>query len=452
MSSLPIGSKIHLIAVGGSAMHNLAIALKENGMVVTGSDDEIYEPALSRLKKHEICPNNFGWFVENIDPTIDAVILGMHAKKDNPELIKAMELGLKIYSYPEFIYHQSQDKIRIVIAGSHGKTSTTAMILHVLKELNMDFDYLVGAQLEGFDTMVKLSEAPIIIIEGDEYLSSPIDRIPKIHHYHPHLSIITGIAWDHINVFPTFENYKEQFKIFLELHEKDANVIYYSEDQSIQEIIRSTHRSDIKWIPYRGLSINKDRNIVMQDQVFEYHLIGQHNLQNANAALLACEYLNVDFSTFLSKLNNFTGASKRLQWLAKTENGAVFLDFAHAPSKVKATTEAVKEWFENRKLIAILELHTFSSLNEDFIPQYKNTLAAADQAIVYFDAHTLEMKGMPKLSREFVEKAFAHNNILVFDNRPEFHAFLSDISKNDVTLLLMTSGNFGGYDIKTNFV
>ena len=196
---------VHLIAIGGSAMHNMAIAMHKKGFNVTGSDDEIFEPSKTRLAKLNLLPAKEGWDTNNIHKGIDAVILGMHARADNPELLKAQELGLKIYSYPEYIYEQTKDKTRIVIGGSHGKTSITAMILHVLNYHKVDCDYMVGAQLDGFDTMVKLTkEAKIAVIEGDEYLSSPIDRRPKFHLYKPNIAILSGIAWDHINVFPTF--------------------------------------------------------------------------------------------------------------------------------------------------------------------------------------------------------------------------------------------------------
>ncbi|HMR89542.1 MAG TPA: Mur ligase family protein, partial [Saprospiraceae bacterium] len=373
--------RVHFIAIGGAAMHNIALDLHAQGHLVTGSDDEIYEPSLSRLTKVGIAPKKFGWDEANITQDIDIVVLGMHAREDNPELVKSRELGLTIMSYPAFVYERSKDKQRIVIAGSHGKTTTTAMILHVLKKLGVSFDYLVGAQLEGFDRMVKLTDAPLIIIEGDEYLSSPLDRVPKIHHYKPHISVTTGIAWDHINVFPTFEVYKEQFSIYFDMIESGGTLIYYSDDEVLNEIV-SKAKGDVIKLPYTGLVKNDEMSIVFENEIYPVSIIGNHNLQNLNAARLVCLTLGINTRRFFKAIADFSGANKRLQKLNDSKDRLVFLDFAHAPSKVKATTTSVKEWYGNKKLLAVLELHTFSSLNKAFLPQYINSLAAADQAIV----------------------------------------------------------------------
>ena len=437
-------ARIHLIAIGGSAMHNMALALHSNGHSITGSDDEIYEPAFSRLKEKGLLPHP-GWHAENITPVIDAIILGMHAKKDNVELQRALELGVQIFSYPEFIYEQSKHKKRLVIAGSHGKTSTTSLVMHAFRKTGRTFDYLVGAQLEGFDLMVKLSDADTIIIEGDEYLSSPIDRVPKIHHYMPHVSIITGIAWDHINVFPTFSSYIDLFDKYIELHERNATVIVYEGDKVLMEVVKRNKRKDLSFVDYNGLAIDLEKNIIWEGKAYEYHLVVYHNLQNVHAAMLMCNAVGMASEEFLSTLADFRGASKRLQCIKSDNNSAVYLDFAHAPSKVSATTTAVKQWFGSRPLIAIFELHTFSSLNSEFLPQYKGSLDKADTAIVYFDKHTLEMKNMPELSKELVARAFQHHNLHVIDDRSVLHSYLSTLDSSDKNLLLMSSGNFGEY-------
>ena len=384
--------KIHFIAIGGAAMHNIALDMKAQGNDVTGSDDEIYEPSLSRLKEAGIAPDDFGWFPEKIHSDLDMVILGMHAKSDNPELLKALALGVKVYSYPEFVYQQSKDKKRVVVAGSHGKTTTTAMILHVLKKTGHTFDYLVGAQLDGFERMVQLTDAPLIVIEGDEYLSSPIDRVPKILHYKPHIAVITGIAWDHINVFTTFEMYQEQFLKFVDTIETYGLFIYYESDVHLKSIV--AQRPYVNHIPYETLERNGDQ-VVFENQSFPVSVIGDHNFQNMNAARLVCQQLGINYEMFFGAIRDFKGARKRLQKIAESENRVVYLDFAHAPSKVKATTDSFKHWFGEKKLLAVLELHTFSSLNPSFIPEYYGSLNASDKSVVFFNGHTLKMKKMP---------------------------------------------------------
>jgi UDP-N-acetylmuramate: L-alanyl-gamma-D-glutamyl-meso-diaminopimelate ligase len=431
--------KIHFIAIGGAAMHNIALDMKAQGNDVTGSDDEIYEPSLSRLKEAGIAPEAFGWFPEKIHGHLDMVILGMHAKSDNPELLKAVALGVKVYSYPEFVYQHSQDKKRVVVAGSHGKTTTTAMILHVLKKTGHTFDYLVGAQLDGFERMVQLTDAPLIIIEGDEYLSSPIDRIPKILHYKPDIAVITGIAWDHINVFTTFEMYQEQFLKFVDTIVADGVLIYYETDVHLKSII--AERPNGNHLAYQTLERNGEQ-VVFENQSFPVSVIGDHNFQNMNAARLVCQQLGINYDMFFGAIRDFIGASKRLQKIAESEHRVVYLDFAHAPSKVKATTDAFKHWFGEKKLLAVLELHTFSSLNPAFIPEYHDSLNAADKALVFFNVHTLKMKNMPDLDEEFITDSFGHSDIKVFTDEKLLLSYLTSEEYRMYNILLMTSGNF----------
>jgi UDP-N-acetylmuramate: L-alanyl-gamma-D-glutamyl-meso-diaminopimelate ligase len=441
--------KIHLTAVGGAAMHNIALALHQNGHQVTGSDDEIYNPAKDRLAKAGILPEAYGWFPDKITKDLDCVILGMHARKDNPELLKAQDLGVKIYSYPEFIYHHSKDKKRVVIAGSHGKTTTTSMIMHVLRYWKRDFDYLVGAMLEGFDTMVRLSDAPVMIIEGDEYLSSPIDLVPKIHHYKPDVAIITGIAWDHMNVFPTFENYVEQFAIFIQTINPKGALFYYENDEHLVAIAQN---APCRAQPYSNFenTVKRQKTYITTDKgkTIPLSVFGDHNLANMKAAYLACKEIGVSDDEFFTAIQSFKGAAKRLQILHKTKNAVAYLDFAHAPSKVKATMHAVKAQFPTRKLLACLELHTYSSLNKAFLPQYAGAMNPADQPVVFFNEHTLAMKKMPPLSIEEVKTFFNNPNLLVFTDNQLLKDFLHRQSFDNQNLLLMTSGTFVGLDLK----
>ncbi len=442
--------KVHFIAIGGSAMHNLAIALKLKGFYVTGSDDEIFEPSKGRLKKHHILPKEFGWFPEKITTELDAIILGMHAREDNPELLKAKELGVKVYSYPEYIYEQSKDKTRVVIGGSHGKTSITSMILHVLGKLNVQFDYMVGAQLDGFETMVQLTDAPVIILEGDEYLSSPIDRRPKFHLYHPNIALISGIAWDHINVFPTFENYVEQFAEFIKMIEKDGVLVYCKADMEVNKIALTTSNPDIDRIGYQtpeNVIENGVTSILMNGNKIPLEIFGDHNLQNLNGARLVCNQLKINDEQFFEAIQYFKGASKRLELIARNESIAVYKDFAHSPSKLKATTQAVKQQFSKRKVIACMELHTFSSLNKTFLQEYKNSMAAADEAYVYYSNHTLEHKKLDPIAPEVVKEAFGSENVKVYNSSDELFDMLNKKEWNNSALVLMSSGNFDGKDL-----
>lgn len=445
-----ISMKIHFIAIGGSAMHNLAIALKRKGYEISGSDDEIFEPSKSRLAKENILPENEGWFPEKIHSGLDAVILGMHARADNPELLKAQELGLKIFSYPEYIYEQTKDKKRIVIGGSHGKTTITSMIMHVLNENKIEHDYLVGAMLSGYDCMVRLSEtAKIAIIEGDEYLSSPIDRRPKFHLYSPDLAVISGIAWDHINVFPTFENYVEQFSIFTRKIVNEGILIYCEKDKEVKKVAENAP-SHLQKVPY---GIHPHENVsgitYLIDEIGNKHelmIFGEHNLQNLNAAKNICLQLGLTKTQFYTAIQSFSGASKRLELVKKNNHTAIYKDFAHSPSKLKATTEAVKKQFPDRKLIACMELHTFSSLNADFLQQYKGAMALADKAYVYFSQHALEIKKLKNIHPEDVKTAFGGDNLEVITDSKLIRERLTNENWQDKNLLLMTSGNFDGMD------
>ena len=434
---------IHLIAIGGSAMHNLAIALKKKNYNVTGSDDAIFEPSKSRLKKYNLLPKENGWFEDKITNQIDAIILGMHARIDNPELVKAQKLKIPIYSYPEYIYKQSKNKKRIVIGGSHGKTSITAMILHVLKNQNIDCDYLVGAQLDGFDTMVKLSDAPLIVLEGDEYLSSPIDKRPKFHIYKPHIGVISGIAWDHINVFPTFKNYVDQFRIFK--NTVSEQLIYCNEDKELNKLMLEKTKCEI--IDY-GTPDHKIINGVTSIDNCDLKIFGRHNLQNLNAAMLVCMQLGIDKKSFINDIKNFKGASNRLELIFNLKDFSIYKDFAHSPSKLKATIIALKKQFPSRQLIACMELHTFSSLNKNFLGEYKNSMDIADTAIIYYNNATIKQKKLVDISEIEIQNAFQRDDIIVFTNSNKLKSYLKSTIIKNQNLLLMSSGNFNNLDLK----
>jgi len=438
--------RIHLIAIGGSAMHNLALALHQKGYLLSGSDDEIFEPSKGRLQKAGLLPDKIGWDASRISQELDVVILGMHAKKDNPELLKAQEIGLKVLSYPEFIYEQAKDKKRVVIAGSHGKTSITAMILHVLHQINIDCDYLVGAQLEGFHTMVKLSEAPLMIIEGDEYLSSPIDRRPKFLWYKAHIAVVSGIAWDHINVFPTFENYKAQFAAFVDSIANQGRLIFFEDDIHLSEILKQKSRP-IKLTPYNTPAhevVDGETKLIDGDQKHKVEIFGKHNLQNFKAAMNVCLELGVSKSDFYAAIASFKGAARRMELISENPHSKVFKDFAHAPSKLKASVSAVKDQFPNKRLIACVELHTFSSLTKAFLSQYSGSMNRADRAMVYYNPHTIAHKGLEEISVKEVMAAFSPSEIEVFNDSAAIKQSLEAENYRDTVLLLMSSGNFDG--------
>ncbi len=442
---------IHFIAIGGAAMHNLALALHKKGETITGSDDEIFDPARTRLAEQGLLPDSEGWHPERITKELDAVVLGMHAREDNPELLRAKELGVRIYSYPEFLLEQTLNKTRVVIGGSHGKTTVTSMILHVLKQLRKPFDYMVGAQIEGFDTMVGLSEeARIAVFEGDEYLTSALDPRPKFHVYRPHIAVVTGIAWDHINVFPTFENYVEQFRIFSQKIERDGKFIYFENDPNLVELAENL-RSDLTPMPYgthpyqvlEGKTWLQTKNGDVPLQIF-----GEHNLQNIQAAHLVCRQLGVTDKDFYGAISSFKGAAKRLQMLTETDDCAIFQDFAHSPSKLKATVKAVRQQFPGRKLTACMELHTFSSLTADFLPEYKDSMKDAHQAFVYYNPKTIEHKQLAPITPDQVALAFGGRQVTVFTDSAELVKTLKTLDYHGRNLLLMSSGNFDGLNLK----
>lgn len=438
---------IHFIAIGGAAMHNLALAVaSKQGYIVTGSDDEIFDPARTHLKDAGLLPEKMGWYPEKITSQVDAVILGMHAREDNPELQRARELGIRIYSFPEYLYEQTKDKIRIVVGGSHGKTTTTSMILYALQRLGIETDYMVGAQIDGFERMVRLSDtAKYAVFEGDEYLTSPLDLRSKFLWYHPHVAILTGIAWDHINVFPTFEGYVDTFRRFVDGIEPDGQFIYFGEDENLQAIAAGA-RKDISCIPYAAY----DGEIQMQ-------VFGKHNMQNLQAAMLACHCIGVAPEAFYKAVSSFTGAGNRLEKIYEDEHHVAYKDFAHSPSKLRATVNAVRERYPDKHLIACMELHTFSSLMADFLPQYEGCMAQADEALVYFNPKVIEHKRLTPITAEQVREAFATDNVKVFTDSPTLQAHLrqlvSEQIKNDkmvngVALLMMSSGTFDGIDVK----
>lgn len=429
---------LHFIAIGGAAMHNLALAVASKaGYKVTGSDDEIFDPALTHLREAGLLPDEMGWHPERITRDIDAIILGMHAREDNPELVRARELGLKIYSFPEYLYEQTKDKIRIVVGGSHGKTTTTSMILYVLQRLGIEADYMVGAQIEGFERMVRLSDtAKYAVFEGDEYLTSPLDLRSKFLWYHPHVAILTGIAWDHINVFPTFPQYVDTFRKFVDSFEPNGSFIYYRGDENLQQIAEGA-RKDITCIPYDAY----EGNVPMQ-------VFGRHNMQNLQAAMLACHCIGVAPDDFYREISTFTGASNRLEKICETENSVAYKDFAHSPSKLKATINAVRERYPEKKLIACMELHTFSSLMADFLPQYKGCMAEADIAYVYFNPKVIEHKRLTPITKEEVRDAFGTKNVTVFTESLALQMQLQQLNYTNTALLMMSSGTFDGIDVK----
>lgn len=444
--------EVHFIAIGGSVMHQLAIALKHKGYKVSGSDDEIFEPARSNLAKEGLLPVETGWFPEKIQANLDSIILGMHAKPDNPELLKARELGLKIYSFPEYIFKESKDKIRVVVGGSHGKTTTTSMIMHVLKLAGKEFDYLVGAKLGGFDQSVNITSAPVIVCEGDEYPASAMEKRPKFHFLFPHIAILTGIAWDHINVFPTFEFYLEQFRIFINRIEPGGLLIFNETDPVLNNIVLENRRTDIDYQPYRLPEHSIDHGttfIKLENESGRLSVFGNHNLLNLHAAYHVCKKLGVNTRTFIQAISNFTGASKRLEVLAKSDDVIVFRDFAHAPSKVRATIDAVKQQYPDRRLIAILELHTYSSLNEQFMSEYRGALDQADEAAVFYSQHALELKRLPFLSKEKVLDGFSKKGLVVVNDREDLEKWLTSLDYIHTNIVLMSSGNYDGADMLT---
>lgn len=442
---------IHFIAIGGAAMHNLALALHHKGEAVTGSDDTIFNPSKSRLEKYGLLPEEYGWFPEKITSAIDAVILGMHAKKDNPELLKAQKLGLDIYSYPEYLYERAKNKTRVVIGGSHGKTTITSMILHVMHYWDKKVDYMVGAQLEGFDTMVRMTDdADFMVLEGDEYLSSPIDRRPKFHLYKPNIALLSGIAWDHINVFPTFENYLEQFQIFVDSMTNGGAMVYNTEDKNVVKVVDNAS-AHIKKYPYQTPQYtieNGETLLDTPDGPMPIEIFGNHNLNNLAGAKWICQHMGVVEEEFYEAIATFTGASKRLEKIASSAHTVIYKDFAHSPSKVEATTKAVKEQYPERTLLACLELHTYSSLNPEFLSEYKGALDTADVAVVFYSPQAVEIKKLEPVTKEQIATAFQREDLIIYTDPADFRTFLLNQELNNKAVLLMSSGNYGGLDFE----
>jgi UDP-N-acetylmuramate: L-alanyl-gamma-D-glutamyl-meso-diaminopimelate ligase len=441
--------RIHFIAIGGSVMHQLAISLSRLGVEVSGSDDEIFDPAKSSLEKEGLLPTALGWDENIISKDIDAVVIGMHARADNPELAKASELNIPILSFPEFIYLNSIDKQRLVIAGSHGKTTITSIVMHVLKFWDRKFDFLVGAGIEGFDTSVQLSDAPIIVIEGDEYASSALDKRPKILNYHHHIGVINGIAWDHINLFETEDEYVKQFELFADASPKGGALIFNSEDDMTTVICRK-ERPDVQRIEY-GMHPYEVKNgkfhLIYDEQKVPVDLFGEHNMININAARKLLNRISIRDEQFYEAIQTFKGAKKRLELISSTENSAVYRDYAHSPSKVEGSVKAVKQLHPSRRLLACLELHTFSSLTKEFIGFYNDTFNAADEAVIYFNPHAVAHKRLPEISKEMIMKAVSYSKLKVFDDSTELWGYLKKLDLKDSDLLLMSSGNFDNLDI-----
>lgn len=440
---------IHFIAIGGAAMHNLALALHNKGYNVTGSDDTIFEPSKSRLETKGLLPEAFGWFPGKIKTNLDAIVLGMHAKADNPELLKAQDLGIKIYSYPEFLYEQAKHKTRVVIGGSHGKTTITSMILHVMHYHDRDVDYMVGAQLDGFDVMVKLTDTnDFIVLEGDEYLSSPIDRRPKFHLYKPNIALLSGIAWDHINVFPTYENYVQQFSVFVDSIVSGGSINYNEEDAEVKRVVEASE-NQIRKLPYTTPEYaveNGETLLETPEGPMPIEVFGAHNLNNLAGAKWICQHMGIDEEDFYEAIATFKGASKRLEKIAESKTSIAYKDFAHSPSKVIATTKAVKEQYSDRTLMACLELHTYSSLSAEFLKEYKGTLDAADVAVVFYSPHAVEIKKLDEVTEQQIASAFERDDLIIYTNADDFKNFLFSQNFDNKTLLLMSSGDYGGLD------
>ncbi len=444
--------RTHFIAIGGSAMHNLAIALHKKGARVTGSDDEIFDPSRKRLLQYGLLPDSLGWFPQKIDRDLDAIIVGMHAKADNPELLKAQSMGLPVFSYPEFLYEQSKGKTRIVIGGSHGKTTITSMVLHVLGYHGIETDYMVGAQLEGFDVMVKLSdEAPFMVMEGDEYPSAPTDPRPKFHIYKPHIAVISGIAWDHINVFKTYDDYLDQFRKFIHCITENGKLIYCAADKEVRDLCVKEAAESVSLRPYDlpgYLVQNGTTHVLSGRRRFALQLFGKHNLLNMNAARLVLQQMGVDDTLFFKAIQSFKGASKRMETVYNSNGTVVIQDFAHAPSKLKATVEAVKEQFAGKKIVACIELHTYSSLSKQFLSHYRGSVDLADEAFVFYNPHALKLKELPPLNTDAIVDGFGKGNINVFTSKDSLEHALHKIPKRESCFLFMSSGAFGGLDFK----
>ena len=441
--------RLHFIAIGGSAMHSLALGMLELGHRVTGSDDVIFEPSKSKLQAAGILPETEGWFPEKITEDLDVVVLGMHAKKNNMELLRAQELNLNIQSYPEFLALLTENKTRVVVAGSHGKTTITAMVLHTLKYHDIDTDYMVGAPVsEDSKTLSITDDNDFILLEGDEYLSSAINPKPKFLWYAPEIALISGIAWDHVNVFPTFENYCSQFEFFINSIQAGGVLIYNEEDEVLKKLVESNIHP-IKKIGYRTPEYFIDDGITFletEEGSLPLAVFGIHNLQNLVAAKWIAQLMGLDSSDFFEAIPSFKGAAKRLELLASGAKSSLFKDFAHAPSKVKASSKAVSDQFKGKNIIVCLELHTYSSLDPEFIKQYAHSLESADEAIIFHDPEALKIKNRVPIPPDVIVQSFAHKNLRVFTDAIELNDMLLAKDYNEAVLVMMSSGNFGGMD------
>lgn len=442
---------IHFICVGDSAMYDLALNLQEQGYLITGSDNEIYELSSSTLEQRGLLPAAMGWFPEKITANLTAVIVGMRVRKDNPELLKAQELGLSIFSHPEYVYELSRQKQRVVITGSHGKTTITSIILHVLNYHKREFDYLVGAQPDGFATMTKLTpNAPIIIIEGDEYASSPIDPQPDFLHYKPHIALISGIAWDHVNIYPTWEEYVDQFEHLAEAMPK-AGVLIFDESDDMLDVIGQKERPDITKVPYEShphTIVDGQTFLITKEKApVPVRIFGEHNMKNIAGAMTVLDVIGITDEQFYQAIPSFKGAEYRLEKVVQRNNRILFRDFAYAPSKVRATTEAVRNQFPDKRVMAIVELHTFSSLNKKFLSQYKGTLDSANIAGVYIDADVLISQQQSHIRPTDFTNAFGRTDLRVLTSPTEMNEFIKNSHDRTDIFLLMSSSNFDNLDL-----
>ena len=440
--------KVHFISIGGSVMHSLAIELKRLNYVVTGSDDVIYEPSKSSLIENDLYPKELGWHESNIKDDLDFVILGMHARSDNPELKLAKHKKIKIYSFPEFVYEYSKNKTRVVIAGSHGKTTIASMVLHVLKNNTINVDYLLGAKIEGLSNSVSLSnENDFIIIEGDEYLSSRIHDTPKFHVYKPNIALISGISWDHVNVFPTFDVYKNQFGVFIDKIVDGGVLIYNDNDLEILDLLKN-NQNFIRKIPYsRHNYIAKDNKFFIEtdEGILPLKIFGKHNMENLSGAKQVCNLIGLTDDEFYNSILTFKGATNRLQLKEIKLGRSVIIDFAHSPSKLKASIDAVKTNFSG-ELVGVYELHTFSSFHKKFQIHYRGTMDKCDYPIIFIDRSNPKLKNQD-LDEESLKKSFNNLKMKFIFDKDELDNYIMSFEQLNLNLLLMSSGKFGGIDV-----
>lgn len=443
--------RIHCISHWWRVTSSLAIQLKLLGHNVTGHDDEIYEPSKSALAQHGLLPQHEWWDADSVTSDIDMIVLGMHASADNPELLRAKELGLMIKSYPEVIYEFSKNKMRVVIAGSHGKTTTTSMVMHVLKHNGISFDWVVGGIVPGFDTMVSLDDNhKIIIIEWDEYPDGKINMTAKMLLYKHNIGILNGIAWDHITTYPTFDSYLLPFQTFVDQTPTDGFLGYYQDDQEVTNIMEHTDtQAQTVWYTVHP-HIIRDGITYLQTPQWEVKLsiFWAHNCINISAAKLVCNQLDLSDEQFYAAIWSFTGAGNRLQLIHQDDakHLTILRDFAHSPSKLTATINAVKTQYPDRTIIGLFELHTFASLSASFLPEYKWSFDAADIACVYYDDHTFQIKRMTPLTKEVVINGFGRSDLVVQDSANDLQAWYDNLDLTNSVVVLMSSGNFGGVE------